>query len=179
MGRRGGFAHNYDASVLRRLAADEQVMATIHEQVSNQILTAVADGIERIGGEIAEAHGLHPDVARLMVAQMTTEAVDFFRWIQAGEARSAGVPGRGLMDAMGYSSPTSITRMIPTLDYVASIRAQVDATGEPAAIHDDRGYDAVLYPRAAGAGESEAVVQARKRGWLPDAIAELAETQAI
>lgn len=165
MGRKGGFSHNYDAAAMFRFKADENATAELGAVVSAQILEEVDQTITRLAADIAAEHGIHEDVARLFVAQRAHEAVDFLRWVKAGEARGAGVPVRGLMDAMGYSSPTSISRMVPTLDHVVAARARVDASGETEDILDDRGYTITLTPRQDG---TDTVSEARRRGIIAD-----------
>lgn len=168
MGRRGGFSHTYDPTVLRRLQAHPTIPSELQRSVNDRILGVVADAVEQLGAELSDEHGLNAEVAELLLTRMAADAVDFLRWVKAGEARGAGVPARGLMDALNYSSPTSITRMVPVLDHVAAMRAQADATREPVTIHDDRGYHLVLEP----SDDDTSVNVARKRGWLPPAIAE-------
>lgn len=165
MARRGGFSHSYDAAAMQRFKSDDAAVAHLGEEISGEVLIALEQTIERLAAKLTTEYGIHPSVARLLVAQRTNEASDFLRWVKAGEARGDGVPVRGLMDAMGYSSPTSISRMIPVIDHVGTLRARVDASGAPETIEDDRGYTLTLTPRANAA---EAVEQARKRGLLSD-----------
>lgn len=163
MGRRGGFAHNYDAAATRRFLDDGAAVDELGADIS-AALTLIEATIDRLADDLVTSHGLHADVARLLVTQRTADSVDFLRWVKAGEARAAGVPIRGLMDALGYASPTSISRQVAAIDHVATVRTRVDATGEPEDVFDDRGYTLALHPRH---NAKETVAQARKRGWLP------------
>ncbi|AUG29388.1 hypothetical protein HMPREF1529_02111 [Microbacterium sp. oral taxon 186 str. F0373] len=165
MARRGGFSHNYDAAAMLRFTADAEAVARVGAALSEGVLLAIEQTIDVLAEDLATEHGIHHAVARLYVAQRAAEATDFLRWVKAGEARGEGMPVRGLMDAMGYSSPTSISRMVPTIDHVGAVRARVDATGTPQAIEDDRGYTLTLHPRSTAA---ETIEQARKRGLLRD-----------
>ena len=165
MARRGGFSHTYDAASMIRFKSDAEAVGQVAHEISDRILGTVEATIAELAATIAAEHGIHEDVARLLVAQRASEAVDFLRWVKAGEARAAGMPVRALMDAMDYSSPTSISRMIPELDHVSALRARVDATGTPATVDDDRGFTITLTPRD---GASQTVEQARKLGLLPE-----------
>lgn len=165
MARKGGFSHSYDAGAMRRFTADAEAVAAVGTALSEGALIAIEQTIDALADTLSTEHGIHPAVARLFVAQRAAEATDFLRWVKAGEARGDGMPVRGLMDAMGYSSPTSISRMVPTIDHVGAVRARVDASGAPETIEDDRGYSLTLYPRDTAA---ETIEQARKRGLLTD-----------
>lgn len=164
MARKGGFSHSYDASAMHRFKADPHAVAEVGETISNQVLIALEETIDRIAEKLSAEHGIHTAAARLLVAQRAAEATDFLRWVKAGEARGEGMPVRALQDAMGYSSPTSISRMVPYLDHVVTARARVESTGTAENVDDDRGYTLALTPRG---GASETVEQARKRGLFP------------
>lgn len=164
MGRRGGFSHSYDATATYGLLADPEAVAALGDEISAS-LAFIDATIDRIAQDLITSHGLNGDVARLLVAQRTADAVDFLRWVKAGEARAAGIPVPGLMHAMGYSSPTSISRRVAELDHVVAVRAHVDATGAEELVADDRGYTLTLRPREDGV---DTVTEARKRGILAD-----------
>jgi|GEM_PF-5276192 len=161
MGRRGGFAHSYDPAAMRALmdAAAGDTDAWVNERVLPQVRADAAE----FAAELAATHGVPSDVVELWLAQRVSEATDFSRWVAAARTRGRGNPVRALLDAMGFSSPTSVSRMVPTLDYVASLYAVAEASGEPQKVVDDRGFEITITPT----GDSEAVEVGRKRGWLP------------
>lgn len=164
MAKRGGFSHNYDAAAMYRFKANQDAMTDVSDAISAQVIETVEATIDALAADIAAQHGIHPDVARLFITQRACDGLDYLRTVKAGEARGAGVPVRGLMDAMGYSSPTSISRMTGTLDEIAATRAQVDATGQTTTLTSELGYTVTLSPRDDAAATVE---QARKRGLLP------------
>lgn len=163
MGQRGGFTHTYNEVPVHRLISSQENNGRLQQRISREVLDSLDVIIHSIAEDVATEYGIVPAAAQLIVAQRVSEATSFLRTVYAGEARAVGLPGRALQDAMGYSSPTSVTRMIPELDHIAGVRARVEQTSTPEPIFDDRGYDIVLHPT----GNIESVHQARLRGWMP------------
>lgn len=157
MGRKGRFAHAYDDAPVHRLQADEGATAELRSHIAQRLAGFVSAAAE----DVAAEHGIQADVALLLVAQQVYDAADFVRWAAAGQARAASIPIRGLMDAMGYSSPTSITRMVPLIDQVAGAQAIANQTGEPVSVSDENGFTLTLQP-----GGGLDIETARRRGYL-------------
>lgn len=164
MAHRGRFATSYEAATTQRFLENEEAVTVLNEQVCDALAT-IDTVVSSIAATLTEEHNLDGDVARLLVAQRLSEATDFLRWVKAGEARAAGIPVRGLMDAMGFAAPTSISRRVTEIDYVAAVRAHVDASGAPDMVADDRGYRITLTPRQDGV---DTVSEARRRRIIAD-----------
>lgn len=160
MGRKGGFAHSYDDKPVRRMQADP----VLSRPVRDILLARLAVVVDEIAQQLADEHGMQPDVARLLAAQYAADGTEFLRWVRAGEARAAGIPARGLQDAMGYSSPTSVTRMLPFIDAVAAVQARANETGKAESVADEHGHRISVHPRAKGVS----LIEAKRRGWTED-----------
>lgn len=158
MARRGRFKHDYDDAPVRRIQSNPDAEASIRLELASR-LTALLD---ELAGDVAATFDVHPDVARLMVAQYAHDATNFARWVAAGRARAGRIATRGLVDAMGFKSPTSITRMVPFIDQVAAVQAHVNDTGTPLPVTLDV-HTMVIHPNG-GMG----VEEARKRGYVTD-----------
>lgn len=157
MARRGRFAHGYDAAPVERVMNDPDIIDALRERAAER-LAGLSD---LLGDELVAHHGLGPAESRLMAAQLLHDASDFVRWVKAGQARAMGLPVRGLVDAMGYSSPTSITRMVDTIDTVAGIQAEANTGDVARPVEDERGHRVMLLPN-----DGYTLDEAYRRGWL-------------
>lgn len=156
MGRKGRFRTSYDANPIQRLLSDNAHIDALHQAATS----ALEQAVHQVADEVSEEHGVATAEARLLVSQLMFEDADFLRWVKAGQARTTGIPGRGIAAAMGYSSMTSITRMIATIDMVAEAQARVNTTGTPERVDSEEGSSVLLTPNG-GADEAEAA----RRGW--------------
>lgn len=145
MGVKGRTGKRYDAKPMQRLRLDEAAIRKIRVSISEHLQAALEEAAADL-----EEYDIEPAAAELFVAQETVAAVEFFRWLKAGQARAAGVTVRGMMDAMNYGSQTSLTRFIDTIDLIAGEQARANDSETVRPLTDQGGYTFQVAPVPGG-----------------------------
>ena len=136
-----GDAQNYNFEFLEDVQKNPAKWMPIKQQIASEWIEPMIQKLNEMADELAENHQVNPRAGRVFVAQQMYQAARTVLYLQAAEAKAAGMTDEDVAHAaeMGRDGAETQERW-PDIDKAVRARQRVSDTFEPVSIDFGHGF---------------------------------------